>query len=105
QSPAIELSGGVWAKKVLPVGSINYQGRQLHFTPDYLRTLEQAFRNGAYDQVSFQLADAKNTHTNDPERHRGTIVDMKAQDDGLYVYVQPTPRGAQVLRENPNLGV
>ena len=84
---------------------MQYQGRTLHFTPAYIQGLAEAFRSGAYDQVSFQLADSANSHTNDPERHRGTIVDMKAQADGLYVMLQPTERGEQVLRENPYLGV
>ena len=92
-------------KKILPVGSISYQGRTLNFTPSYIQGLAVAFRDRAYDQVSFQLADSANSHTNDPERHRGTIVDMKAEADGLYVVLDPTPRGEGVLRENPYLGV
>lgn len=108
--PAIELGNHVWKKRVLPVGEINYQGRTLKFTPDYLATLEQAFRDGAYDYVPFQLADAANAHTNDPERYRGAIVDMRAEPEGpdgpgLYVYLNPTDRGEQVLKENPYLGV
>ncbi len=84
---------------------IEYQGRQLHFTRPYLEGLASAFRSRAYDQVSFQLADSQNTHTNDPERHRGTIVDMQVADDGLYITLDPTERGERVLTENPYLGV
>lgn len=102
---AIELGNKLWRKRVLPVGDIEYQGRTLHFTPGYLSGLADAFRNRAYDQVSFQLADDRNTHTNDPERHRGTIVDMHTEPDGLYIVLSPTPRGEQVLKENPYLGV
>jgi hypothetical protein len=102
---AIELGNKLWRKRVLPVGDIQYQGRTLHFTPSYLAGLAEAFRNQAYDQVSFQLADSGNTHTNDPERHRGTIVDMQSEPDGLYIVLSPTERGEQVLRENPYLGV
>jgi hypothetical protein len=102
---AIELGNRLWRKRVLPVGDVQYQGRTLHFTPKYLTGLADAFKTRAYDQVSFQLADAANTHTNDPERHRGTIVAMDAEPDGLYITLEPTPRGEQVLRENPYLGV
>ena len=42
---------------MLPVGDVQYQGRTLHFTPAYIRGLADAFRERAYDQVSFQLAD------------------------------------------------
>jgi hypothetical protein len=105
-SPAIQLANSrLWRKRVLPVGDVEYQGRTLHFTPAYIAGLERAFRDGAYDQVSFQLADSSNSHTNDPERHRGTIVDMKAEDDGLWITLQPTERGGQVLQDNPYLGV
>jgi hypothetical protein len=107
---AIELGNKLWMKRVLPVGEINYQGRTLKFTEDYLAGLEAAFRDRAYDQVSFQLADAANTHTNDPERHRGTIVDMRCDPNGpdgpgLYLYLNPTQQGEKVLRDNPYLGV
>jgi hypothetical protein len=103
---AIELAGDkLWRKRVLPVGDISYQGRTLHFTHEYLAGLAAAFKDRAYDQVSFQLADAANTHTNDPERHRGTVTDLRAEADGLWMYLSPTPRGEQVLRENPYLGV
>src|ERR1035441_8319817 len=56
---------------VLPVGDVEYKGRTLHFTLNYLKGLAGAFTARAYDQVAFQLADAQNTHTNDPERFRG----------------------------------
>jgi len=102
---AINLGNRLWRKRVLPVDDVEYQGRTLHFTHDYLASLEQAFRDRAYDQVSFQLADAKNTHTNDPERHRGTITDMRVEADGLWVTLNPTEAGEALLKENPYLGV
>jgi hypothetical protein len=100
-----ELSGGRWRKLLLPVGEVAYKGRVLKFTRDYLAGLLQAYRDRAYDQVPFQLADAANTHTNDPERTRGQITGMDLQDDGLWVEMTPTERGAAVLRDNPGLGV
>lgn len=104
-SNAIQLSNRLWRKKVLPVGDIEYQGRQLHFTRPYLEGLASAFRDRAYDAVSFQLAPGDNSHTNDPERHRGLVTDMTVESDGLYVTVSPTERGERVLTENPYLGV
>jgi hypothetical protein len=104
-SSAVELGNRLWSKRVLPVGDIEYQGRTLHFTPAYIRGLADAFAQRAYDQVSFQLAPGDNSHTNDPERHRGTIVDMQAEPDGLYITLEPTERGQEVLKENPYLGV
>lgn len=100
-----QQTGSRWRKKLLPVGEINYKGRVLKFTRDYLSGLVEAFRDRAYDQVPFQLADDKNTHTNDPERTRGQIADMTLEPDGLYIELDPTERGKTVLTENPGLGV
>lgn len=104
-SPAVELGNRIWRKRVLPVGDVEYKGRLLHFTRDYLGQLVAAFQSRAYDQVPFQLADAANTHTNDPERTRGEITAMELGDDGLWVTAQLTPEGEQVLAANPRLGV
>jgi hypothetical protein len=84
---------------------VEYKGRTLHFTRDYLGRLVRSFQTRAYDQVPFQLADAQNTHTNDPERTRGEITGMELRDDGLYVTAALTPEGEQVLTANPRLGV
>lgn len=102
---AVELGNRVWRKKLLPVGNVEYKGRTLQFTRDYLAGLVRAFNDRAYDQVPFQLADAQNTHTNDPERTRGQITAMELGDDGLYVTAQLTPDGEKVLEANPGLGV
>ena len=104
-SSAIQLSNRLWRKKVLPVGDIEYQGRVLHFTKSYNDGLASAFRDRAYDAVSFQLAPGDNAHTLDPERHRGTVTDMTSEPDGLWITLQPTERGEQTLSENPFLGV
>jgi hypothetical protein len=102
---AIELGNRIWRKRLLPVGDVSYQGRMLHFTKSYLDDLAAAFHSRAYDQVPFQLADAKNAHTNDPERTRGEIIDMDSLDDGLWVTAKLSPAGEQILSENPMLGV
>lgn len=102
---ATTQGGGAWRKKLLPVGSINYKGRTLSFTKDYLSGLAKAFTDRAYDQVPFQLAGDDNKHTNDVERFGGQITGMDLSDDGLYVTVDATPRGAKVLADNPLLGV
>jgi hypothetical protein len=102
---AVELGNRLWRKRLLPVGDVEYKGRTLHFTPKYLGQLVTAFQNRAYDQVPFQLADAQNTHTNDPERTRGWVKGMELGDDGLYVTAEVNEAGEQVLAANPNLGV
>jgi len=102
---AVELSGRVWRKRVLPVGDVDYKGRTLHFTRDYLAGLAQSFRERAYDQVPFQLAGNDNSHTNDVERFGGEVTSFDLEPDGLYIKLAATERGEKVLKENPNLGV
>ena len=99
------LSKRLFRKKLLPVADIDYEGRKIEFTPAYLNAMVEAFNDGAYDNVPLQFADAKNSHTNDPERHRGDVVAMTVEPDGLYVTVSATPEGAKVLQDNPKLGV
>lgn len=95
----------LWRKMLLPVGEIRYQDRTLKFTREYLQQLASSFRDRAYDQVALQLAPGDNSHSNDPERFRGEVTDMTVESDGLWVTVQPTERGDQILSENPKLGV
>jgi len=95
----------LFRKQLLPIAKINYKGRPIDFTRDYLAGLVKAFNDRAYDQVAFQLADAANTHTDDPERFRGEIAALEMTDDGLDVIVAATEDGSRLLRENPRLGV
>lgn len=95
--------GKVWRKQILPLGSINYEGRQIRFDSAYHQELVRNFRKGAFPQVPFQLADAKNRHNNDPERTRGELVDLRAEQDGLYAYVNLT--NPTVVLNNQKLGV
>ncbi len=105
RSQVIELGNRLWRKKLLPVGEVNYKGRMLHFTRDYIDRLAEAFHSRAYGQVPFQLAGDDNKHTNDVERFAGEIIDAEAGPDGLWVTLKATPRGEKVLTENPDLGV
>jgi hypothetical protein len=105
RTPAIDLGNRRWRKQLLPVGSISYLGNKIEFTREYLSDLAKSFHDKAFDQVPFQLADGKNSHTNDPERFRGAIVGVELTDDGLDVILEPTEKGEEVLRENPYLGV
>jgi hypothetical protein len=102
----------VWRKRILPVGSINYEGRTLQFTPGYLDGLAKAFTERAYDYVPFQLAGDDNRHTNKVSldhyggRVNGMDLDMAGPDGpGLYITLSANERGDKLLREIPDLGV
>lgn len=102
---AVELGSRVYRKQILKAGPISYAGRAIDFTRDYLAELVDNFRTGVIDQVPFQLADAGNRHTNDPERTRGVIKGLELTDDGLDAIVELTDDGARVVEQNPALGV
>lgn len=93
----------VWRKQILPLGSINYEGRKIHFDSAYHRDLVRSFRAGAYDQVPFQLADGDNNHNNDPARTKGEMLDLRAEKDGLYGYFEVGD--PSLLLGNKKLGV
>jgi hypothetical protein len=101
---AVELANRWW-KRLLPVGELNYKGRTLKFTRDYLAGLVSSFQDRAYDQVPFQLAGDENKHTNDVERFGGQIDGMELRSDGLWISLDPTARGEAVLKDNPGVGV
>ena len=102
---ATQIGPKVYRKQVLPIGSIDYNGTRVDFDLPFLTDLAESFNDGAYDQVPFVLADADNRHTMDPERFRGVITALEMSDTGLDMVVEVNARGAEVLADNPNLGV
>lgn len=105
EDEATQVGRRTYRKQILPVGSLEYEGRTLNFTREYLEDLANNFNAGAFDQVPFQLADPENRHTNDPERFRGEVKALELSDDGLYGIVEMTDDGAEVVEKNPKLGV
>jgi hypothetical protein len=104
-SDAIELGRTTWRKKILPIGTLPYEGRILDFTRGYLENIVSAFKDKAYDSVPLQLAGDDNSHTNAVDRSAGEIVGLETADDGLYATISATDKGSQILRDFPNLPV
>jgi hypothetical protein len=73
-SRAINLGNRMFRKRMLPVGSVEYQGRTQKFSRDYLRGLVDAFRDRAYYFCTIQIADASNKHTDCQARWCGVVV-------------------------------
>lgn len=113
QAPIIETetvelaaAANLFRKQVLKCGSINYKGRRLDFTPEYLDGLAAAHAEQAFDAVPFVFTDAANAHTQDPARIRGEILAFERTGDGLDAIVRvPDPKAAQLVRDFPKLGV
>ena len=95
----------MWRKQLLPVGEINYEGRKIAFTREYLAGLVRSFAEKAYDAVPFQFADRDNKHTHKPENRRGTVRSLELTDDGLDIIVEAGAAASGHLAEYPDLGV
>lgn len=105
-STPVDLSRSAFRKQILPLGSINYKGRTIAFTREYLADLAASFKKAAFDQVPFVLADQDNRHTMDPERFRGEVRGMELTNTGLDAIIEfPDEASAAAVRSNPNLGV
>lgn len=104
-SDAIELGRSTWRKQILPIGQLDYSGRKLNFTREYLNNIVDSFKAHAFDAVPLQLADASNSHTNDVTRAAGEVIGLEATDEGLFATVSATDKGSEILRDHPNLGV
>lgn len=91
-------------KQLLPVGSLEYEGETLDFSKPKLEELARNFKDSG-EQVPFVLADGENRHTSDPERFRGEVVDLSVEDDGLYAVVEASEKGAELIADNPKLGI
>ena len=96
----------IFRKEVLRVGSINYKGQKLDFTPEYLDGLAAAHREQVFPLVPLVFAPGDNSHTQDVERIRGEVLGFERRGDRLDAIVRASnDRAAQLLRENPNIGV
>ena len=91
----------LWRVQVLPLGEIDYHGRPMVLTPEYVAALAIAFNQRAFDLVPFQVADE---HTSDPARCRGEAIGFEPVADGLDAVVAVGGEGAVLLREEPSLG-
>jgi hypothetical protein len=105
-TPAVELGEGLWQKQILPFGKIQLPGgKVLDVDENYLQPVMAAFEAGAFDQISLQMADGDNKHTDDPERQRGEVSGLQMKGDGLYATIRTTDAGTSVVKNNPKLGV
>lgn len=102
---AVELGRKLYRKRILPIGELDYKGRQLNFNRAYNDNLAEAFRDGAFDTVPFQLAPDDNSHTNAVDRSAGEIVGLESTDDGLWATVSASDKGAAIIDEHENLPV
>lgn len=101
-STVVDLATKRYRKQILKDCVINYEGRQIVFDRKFMTDLSNSFKDHAFDAVPLQLADAKNTHTDDVERTGGHLVDVELTADGLDGIFELNPRGVAVLQDHSN---
>lgn len=104
-SNATKVGRRTYRKQILPLDTIEYKGRKITFDREYLTDLATAFKEGAYDQVPFVLADEENRHNMNPEKFRGEVKALELTADGLDAILEVSEDGAALLERNPRLGV
>lgn len=92
-------------KQILPVKSINYNGRKIDFDRKFHVDLAQSFRGEAFDQVPIVFADGENRHNMDPRNYGGDVLDVQARKDGTWALIEADKDAAKAIQRNPKLGV
>ena len=96
-------------KQILPVTSIDYDGQQVDFDPEFHKSLNLSFHEGAYEQVPVVFADSENRHNMDPRNFGGEIVDVEyrgpGEGEGTWALIKADRQAAKAIKANPKLGV
>lgn len=103
---ATQVGRRLYRKQILPVGSINYNGRRIDFSRDYLAEIKRSFDEQAYDAVPFLVATGdSDQHGDAPMRTEGEVRSLELTDDGLYALLDLTEAAASKVAQFPRLGV
>jgi len=102
---ALALGNKIWRKQVLKAGPLHYLGGTFDITDDYLDQVVKAFDAKAIPRVPFQLADASNSHTEDPLRRFGTVTALHRTPDGLDAVIELDDEAARLVEKDPEFGV
>lgn len=98
-----------WWKQVLPVTTIDYEGRKINFDPAFHTDLSEAYKAKAFDQVPLVFANGDNQHNMDPRNFGGEVLDMSyrgpGKDQGTWALIEADEDTAKVIDRNPKLGV
>jgi hypothetical protein len=102
---ALALGNKIYRKQVLRSGPLHYRGGTFDVTDAYLDSVVAAFDAKAIPRVPFQLADASNTHTEDPLRRFGTVTALHRTPDGLDAVIELDDEAARLVDNDPEFGV
>jgi hypothetical protein len=79
-------TGRLFKKHLLNYGPLRHPatGGIINIDDTFVTTMKRNFDNGVCDIVQVPLANAKNEHTEDPERNIGEVVDIQVEDKKVY---------------------
>lgn len=79
-------TGKLFKKHLLNFGPLRHPatGAIINIDETFVNTMKRNFDNGVCDIVQVPLANAKNEHTEDPERNIGEVVDLQVEDKKVY---------------------
>ncbi len=79
-------TGRLFRKHLLNKGNLRHPatGNIIKIDDDFVSKLKKNFDDGVCDIVQVPLANAKNEHTEDPERNIGEVVDIEVSDSKVY---------------------
>jgi hypothetical protein len=79
-------TGRLFRKHLLNLGPLRHpkSGDVINVDQKFVETMQKNFQNGVCDIVQVPLANAKNEHSEDPERNIGEVVDIQLQGDKVY---------------------
>lgn len=103
--PALALGNRRYRKQVLTLGKIYHGGGVFDVTPEYIDSVVTAFDSKAIARVPFQLADAANSHTEDPLRRFGSVEALHRTPEGLDAVIELDEDAARLVDKDPEFGV
>ena len=89
----VELSrtkqGGLFRKHILNKGILIHPttGAKINIDDSFISTLKRNFHNGICDIVQVPLADDKNSHSENPERNIGEVLDVQEENGKIYAII------------------
>jgi hypothetical protein len=82
-------TGRLFRKHLLSFGNLRHPttGATITIDDGFASKLQKNFNAGVCDIVQVPLANAKNEHTEDPERNIGEVVDVEVKDKKIYAII------------------
>lgn len=79
-------TGKLFRKHLLNKGPLRHpgNGQIINIDDEFVKKLQKNFNDGVCDIVQVPLANAKNEHTEEPDRNIGEVVDIEVTGDKVY---------------------